>query len=114
MSSIVISSSSKSFLKSTTAGPGAGAGEGERGRPATRAEPSAGQAAVARVAVTPLRRKLRRELEFELNFEGRASVDIKTPATWNEFGWKSGAGILRRVCEKGKRGLRCRANVVLD
>ena len=59
---------------------------------------------MARVAVTPVRRKLRRELYFE----GRESVGIKAPKTWDEFGCKSRAGILKRVREKGKRRERCR------
>ena len=33
----------------------------------------------------------------------RKRIDINAPATWEEFGCRSRAGILRRVPEKGKR-----------
>src|SRR5450755_3509543 len=68
-SSIVISSSSKSVLKFVAAAAVPGAGS------RARAAPNAGLAAVARVAVIPLRRKLRRERYFG----GRESVDIEAP-----------------------------------
>src|ERR1019366_5012889 len=67
-SSIVISSSSKSFLKSVTASV----------ESATPAEPSTGETAVARVVATPAQRKSRREVYFER----KESVGIKAPATW--------------------------------
>src|ERR1019366_5294426 len=67
-SSIVISSSSKSFLKSVTASV----------ESATPADPSAGETAVARVVATPAQRKSRREVYFER----KESVGIKAPAAW--------------------------------
>src|SRR5271166_1586235 len=74
-SSIVISSSSKSGTVAVAVEAYAGADV------TTRADPSAGYAAAATVAVAPARRKLRREVFFGVS----GAMDIATPRKRDDF-----------------------------